>query len=192
MNAVKEMKPPKHFLPEMLNKIVVHSLDRSDEDKELASVLIHELCTEGIITSEQLMQVCLAWGPSPHLWYRFYCLGLRTLFSPIGCFECFGSMSQHRGRSPAGEVLPGPVCSTCNHCWPGQHHRFGPPAGEWCTFPTVLALLTAADEAEGPRVAFRTLPAEQNQHAENATWYEQAHACCSVILGCLCYYSHSF
>lgn len=58
MNAVKEMKPPKHFLPEMLNKIVVHSLNRSDEDKELASVLIHELCTEGIVSSEQLMQVC--------------------------------------------------------------------------------------------------------------------------------------
>lgn len=58
VNAVKEMKPPKHFLPEMLNKIVVHSLDRSDEDKELASVLIHELCTEGIVSSEQLMQVC--------------------------------------------------------------------------------------------------------------------------------------
>lgn len=58
VNAVKEMKPPKHFLPEMLNKIVVHSLDRSDEDKELTSVLIHELCTEGIITSDQLLQVC--------------------------------------------------------------------------------------------------------------------------------------
>lgn len=58
VNAVKEMKPPKHFVPEMLNKIMVHSLDRSDEDKELASVLIHELCTEGIITSDQLLQVC--------------------------------------------------------------------------------------------------------------------------------------
>lgn len=59
VKAVKEMKPPKHFLPEMLNKIVVHSLDRSDEDKEHTSVLIHALCTEGVITSEQLMQVCL-------------------------------------------------------------------------------------------------------------------------------------
>lgn len=59
VNAVKEMKPPKHFLPEMLNKMVVYSLDRSDEDKEHASVLIHALCTEGIVTSEQLMQVCL-------------------------------------------------------------------------------------------------------------------------------------
>lgn len=61
VNAVKEMKPPKHFLPEMLNKIVVHSLDRSDEDKELTSVLIHELCSEGIITSDQLLQVCFRW-----------------------------------------------------------------------------------------------------------------------------------
>ncbi|TWW68036.1 Eukaryotic translation initiation factor 4 gamma 2 [Takifugu flavidus] len=60
VNAVKEMKPPKHFLPEMLNKMVVYSLDRSDEDKENASVLIHALCTEGIVTSEQLMQAVLS------------------------------------------------------------------------------------------------------------------------------------
>lgn len=59
VNAVKEMKAPKHFLSEMLNKIVVHSLDRSDEDKEHASALIHALCTEGIVTGENLMQVSI-------------------------------------------------------------------------------------------------------------------------------------
>ncbi|XP_040891800.1 eukaryotic translation initiation factor 4 gamma 2a [Toxotes jaculatrix] len=56
VNAVKEMKAPKYFLPEMLNKMVVHSLDRSDEDKEHASALIHALCTEGLITGENLIQ----------------------------------------------------------------------------------------------------------------------------------------
>lgn len=61
INAVKEMKAPKHFLPEMLNKIVVHSLDRSDEDKEHASTLIHALCTEGIVTGKHLMQVCVVY-----------------------------------------------------------------------------------------------------------------------------------
>ncbi len=57
VNAVRETKAPKHFLSEMLNKIVVCSLDRSDGDKEQASTLIHTLCTEGIVTGENLMQV---------------------------------------------------------------------------------------------------------------------------------------
>lgn len=60
VNGIKEMKAPKHFLSEMLNKIVVHSLDRSDEDKEHASALIHALCAEGIVTGEHLMQVCVS------------------------------------------------------------------------------------------------------------------------------------
>lgn len=59
VSGVREMKAPKHFLSEMLNKIVIHSLDRSDEDKEHASALIHALCTEGIVTGEHLMQVCV-------------------------------------------------------------------------------------------------------------------------------------
>ncbi|XP_041795796.1 eukaryotic translation initiation factor 4 gamma 2a, partial [Chelmon rostratus] len=59
VNAAREMKAPKHFLSEMLNKIVVFSLDRSDEDKEHASSLIHTLCTEGIVTGDNLMQAFL-------------------------------------------------------------------------------------------------------------------------------------
>lgn len=59
VNSVREMKAPKHFLSEMLNMIVIHSLDRSDEDKEHASALIHALCTEGIVTGDHLMQVCV-------------------------------------------------------------------------------------------------------------------------------------
>lgn len=34
VNGVKEMRAPKHFLPEMLSKVIILSLDRSDEDKE--------------------------------------------------------------------------------------------------------------------------------------------------------------
>lgn len=57
VTAVREMKAPKHFLSEMMSKIVVYSLDRSDEDKEHTSTLIHTLCTEGLVTGENLLQV---------------------------------------------------------------------------------------------------------------------------------------
>uniref|UniRef100_A0A3Q3R9J6 Eukaryotic translation initiation factor 4 gamma 2 n=2 Tax=Monopterus albus TaxID=43700 RepID=A0A3Q3R9J6_MONAL len=56
LSTMREMKAPKHFLSEMLNKIIVYSLDRSDEDKEHASALIHALCSEGLVTGENLMQ----------------------------------------------------------------------------------------------------------------------------------------
>ncbi|CAI5645450.1 unnamed protein product [Oreochromis niloticus] len=59
VSAVKEMKAPKHFLSEMLNKIIVYSLDRSDEDKEHASTLIHTLCTEGLVTGDNILQAFL-------------------------------------------------------------------------------------------------------------------------------------
>lgn len=57
VSGVREMKAPKHFLPEMLSKIIVCSLDRPDRDKEHASTLIHMLRTEGLITGENFMQV---------------------------------------------------------------------------------------------------------------------------------------
>lgn len=59
VSGVREMKAPKHFLPEMLSKIIVCSLDCPDEDKEHASTLIHTLRTEGLITGENFMQVQL-------------------------------------------------------------------------------------------------------------------------------------
>jgi len=58
--ALREMKAPKHFLSEMMSKIVVYSLDRSDEDKEHTSTLIHALCTEGLATGENLLQAFLS------------------------------------------------------------------------------------------------------------------------------------
>uniref|UniRef100_A0A8C7Z1K4 Eukaryotic translation initiation factor 4, gamma 2b n=1 Tax=Oryzias sinensis TaxID=183150 RepID=A0A8C7Z1K4_9TELE len=57
--SVRDMKAPKHFLPEMLSKIVLFSLDRSDEDKEHVSTLIHSLRTEGLISGENFMQAFL-------------------------------------------------------------------------------------------------------------------------------------
>lgn len=57
VSAVREMKAPKHFLPEMLSKIILCSLERTDEDREQASTLIHTLRTEGFITGENFMQV---------------------------------------------------------------------------------------------------------------------------------------
>lgn len=57
VNGVREMRAPKHFLPEMLSKVIILSLDRSDEDKEKASSLISLLKQEGIATSDNFMQV---------------------------------------------------------------------------------------------------------------------------------------
>uniref|UniRef100_A0AAR2JMD9 MI domain-containing protein n=1 Tax=Pygocentrus nattereri TaxID=42514 RepID=A0AAR2JMD9_PYGNA len=59
VNGVREMKAPKHFLPEMLSKIIVCSLDCPDGDKEHVSSLIHALRTEGLITGENFMQAFL-------------------------------------------------------------------------------------------------------------------------------------
>ncbi|XP_006885654.1 PREDICTED: eukaryotic translation initiation factor 4 gamma 2 [Elephantulus edwardii] len=59
VNGVREMRAPKHFLPEMLSKVILLSLDRSDEDKEKASSLISLLKQEGIATSDNFMQAFL-------------------------------------------------------------------------------------------------------------------------------------
>lgn len=64
VNGVRDMKAPKHFLPEMLSKIVICSLDRPDEDKEHVSTLIHALRAESLVTGENFMQVpsdCSQW-----------------------------------------------------------------------------------------------------------------------------------
>lgn len=80
VDAVREFKAPKHFLSEMLSKIVVYSLDRSDDDKEGASSLIHALCTEGLVTGENLMQVNLL------VPFFIYLYDLGSFYSkPLGC-----------------------------------------------------------------------------------------------------------
>lgn len=57
VTGVRDMKAPKHFLPEMLSKIIICSLDRPDEDREHVSTLIHTLRAESLITGENFMQV---------------------------------------------------------------------------------------------------------------------------------------
>uniref|UniRef100_A0A8B9FPA5 Eukaryotic translation initiation factor 4 gamma 2 n=1 Tax=Amazona collaria TaxID=241587 RepID=A0A8B9FPA5_9PSIT len=59
VTTVREMRAPKHFIPEMLSKVIIQSLDRSDEDKEKASTLISLLKQEGIATSDNFMQAFL-------------------------------------------------------------------------------------------------------------------------------------
>nr|XP_013813294.1 PREDICTED: eukaryotic translation initiation factor 4 gamma 2 isoform X2 [Apteryx mantelli mantelli] len=59
VSTVREMRAPKHFIPEMLSKVIIQSLDRSDEDKEKASTLISLLKQEGIATSDNFMQAFL-------------------------------------------------------------------------------------------------------------------------------------
>ncbi|XP_073434524.1 eukaryotic translation initiation factor 4 gamma 2-like [Dendrobates tinctorius] len=59
INSVKEMRAPKHFIPEMISRIILQSLDRSDEDKERASSLIGVLRQEGVATSDNFMQAFL-------------------------------------------------------------------------------------------------------------------------------------
>lgn len=57
VNGVREMRAPKHFLPEMLSKIIVCLLDSPDDDKEHVSSLFQTLRSEGLITGENFMQV---------------------------------------------------------------------------------------------------------------------------------------
>lgn len=59
VNGVREMRAPKHFLPEMLSKMIMCSLENPDEDREHVSTLINTLRMEGLVTGENFMQVCV-------------------------------------------------------------------------------------------------------------------------------------
>lgn len=63
VNGVREMKAPKHFLPEMLSKMIICSLESPDEDREHVSTLINTLQMEGLVTGENFMQVCIHFVP---------------------------------------------------------------------------------------------------------------------------------
>lgn len=76
VNTVREMRAPKHFIPEMLSKVILQSLDRSDEDKEKASTLISLLKQEGIATSDNFMQV---------LWFDNLAVLVSWLFLVFSC-----------------------------------------------------------------------------------------------------------
>lgn len=53
---IKEMNVPKRLIPEMLNQIMLDSLQKSDAEQELSMKLIDDLKTEGIINADQFMQ----------------------------------------------------------------------------------------------------------------------------------------
>lgn len=57
VNGVRDMRSPKHFLPEMLGKMITCSLENPDEDREHISTLINTLRVEGLVTGENFMQV---------------------------------------------------------------------------------------------------------------------------------------
>ncbi|XP_051997510.1 eukaryotic translation initiation factor 4 gamma 2-like [Xyrauchen texanus] len=59
VNGVREMRPPKHLLPEMLCKMIVCSLESPDDDREHVSTLINTLRMEGLVTGENFMQAFL-------------------------------------------------------------------------------------------------------------------------------------
>lgn len=157
VNCVREMKAPKHFLPEMLSKIVICSLDCPDEDKEHASTLIHTLRTEGLVTGESFMRVSL-----PVMAKSFCCkISKVLLFSEFthhmpfvyfftGFPQCSGPVSQDRSGHSSGEVLLGPVCGASHHRRAGEHGRASPPSGEWHPLPPLPALSATDCQAEGP------------------------------------------
>ncbi|KAI7814019.1 eukaryotic translation initiation factor 4 [Triplophysa rosa] len=60
VNGVRDMKAPKHFLPEMLSKMITCSLESPDEDREHVSTLINTLRVEGLVTGENFMQAFLS------------------------------------------------------------------------------------------------------------------------------------
>uniref|UniRef100_A0A671S1Q4 Eukaryotic translation initiation factor 4 gamma 2 n=1 Tax=Sinocyclocheilus anshuiensis TaxID=1608454 RepID=A0A671S1Q4_9TELE len=60
VNGVREMKAPKHFLPEMLSKMIICSLESPDEDREHVSTLINTLRMEGLVTGENFMKAFLS------------------------------------------------------------------------------------------------------------------------------------
>lgn len=60
VTSLKEIRAPKHFLAEMMCRIILTSLDRADEDREKASVLIGMLRIEGVVAGENFMQAFLS------------------------------------------------------------------------------------------------------------------------------------
>ncbi|XP_056271976.1 eukaryotic translation initiation factor 4 gamma 2-like [Pseudoliparis swirei] len=59
VGVAREMKAPSHFLPELLSRIMVLSLDRPGEDEEHASALIHALRAEGLVSGDDFMRALL-------------------------------------------------------------------------------------------------------------------------------------
>lgn len=64
--TIKELKPPRKFLNELVSYVILESLDKNDNDRDNISKLICEFKKEGVITSDHFMEVsvpCLQTSP---------------------------------------------------------------------------------------------------------------------------------
>ena len=55
--VIKELKPPKKYLNELVAYVMLESLDKSDNDRDNISKLISAMKKEGVITGEHFMEV---------------------------------------------------------------------------------------------------------------------------------------
>lgn len=55
INTVKDMKPPRRFMPEMISMLIIYGLERADDDRENISKLILSMKEEGVLASDLYM-----------------------------------------------------------------------------------------------------------------------------------------
>ena len=55
--VIKELKPPKKYLNELVAHMMLESLDKGDNDRDNISKLISAMKKEGVITGEHFMEV---------------------------------------------------------------------------------------------------------------------------------------
>ena len=55
--VIKELKPPKKYLNELVAYVMLESLDKGDNDRDNISKLISAMKKEGVITGEHFMEV---------------------------------------------------------------------------------------------------------------------------------------
>ena len=81
--VIKELKPPKKYLNELVAYVMLESLDKGDNDRDNISKLISAMKKEGVITGEHFMEVSTV---NVVLQYRFQ---LRELYVnelvKVGC-----------------------------------------------------------------------------------------------------------
>ena len=55
--SIKELKPPKKYLNELVAYVILESLDKEDNDRDNISKLIAAFKKEGVITGDHFMEV---------------------------------------------------------------------------------------------------------------------------------------
>ena len=59
VKAVRDMKAPRKYLPQMVSQLILQSLDRADTDRENVCKLMAALHKEGVLSSELFIEVRL-------------------------------------------------------------------------------------------------------------------------------------